>query len=44
VAQQNLAQALQAYLTALDAQWRAVVDVANIGQLDELYPTAPAAK
>ncbi len=37
-AQQNLVQALQAYLTALDAQWQAVVDVANIGQLDELYP------
>jgi cobalt-zinc-cadmium efflux system outer membrane protein len=38
VAQQNLAQALQAYLTALSAQWQAVVDVANIGQLDELFP------
>ena len=38
VAQQNLAQALQSYLAALDAQWRAVVDVANVGQLDELYP------
>lgn len=41
VAQQNLAQALQAYLAALDAQWRAVVDLANLGQLDELYPPAP---
>jgi outer membrane protein, heavy metal efflux system len=40
VAQQNLAQAMQAYLSALDAQWRAVVDVANIGQIDELYPEA----
>lgn len=38
VAQLSLAQALQAYLTSLDAQWRAVVDVANLGQLDELYP------
>jgi outer membrane protein, heavy metal efflux system len=38
VAQQNLAQALQAYLNALDAQWKSVVDVANLGQLDELYP------
>ena len=37
VAQQNLAQALQTYLTVLDAQWRAVVDVANITQIDELY-------
>jgi cobalt-zinc-cadmium efflux system outer membrane protein len=41
VAQQNLAQALQAYLTALAAQWQAVVDVANLGQLDELYPAKP---
>lgn len=38
VAQQNLVQALQSYLTALDGQWRAVVDLANLGQLDELYP------
>lgn len=38
VAQQNLGQAMQAYLAALDAQWKAVVDVANLGQLDELYP------
>lgn len=42
VAQQNLAQSLQAYLTALGAQWQAVVDVANIGQLDDLYPPPPA--
>jgi cobalt-zinc-cadmium efflux system outer membrane protein len=41
VAQQNVAQALQAYLTALDAQWRATVDLAALGQLDELY-AAPA--
>jgi cobalt-zinc-cadmium efflux system outer membrane protein len=38
VAQQNYGQALQAYLANLDAQWKAVVDVANLGQLDELYP------
>lgn len=37
-AQQNLVTALQAYLAALQAQWQAVVDVANLGQLDELYP------
>lgn len=42
VAQQILGQGLQSYLTSLDAQWRAVVEVANLGQLDELYP-APAA-
>jgi len=41
VAQQNLAQSLQAYMTALGGQWQAVVDVANIGQLDDLYPAAP---
>ncbi len=38
VAQQNLAQAMQTYLTVLDGQWKAVVDVANISQVDELYP------
>jgi cobalt-zinc-cadmium efflux system outer membrane protein len=37
VAQQNLAQALQAYLTALTAQWQAVVDLGSLLQLDELY-------
>lgn len=37
VAQQNLGQALQTYLSSLDAQWKAVVDVANIGQLNDLY-------
>jgi hypothetical protein len=43
VSQQNLALALQSYLTGLDGLWKAVVDVANIGQLDELYtmPTLP---
>jgi outer membrane protein, heavy metal efflux system len=38
VAQQNLSQALQSYLTALSAQWLAVVDVATVAQLDELFP------
>jgi cobalt-zinc-cadmium efflux system outer membrane protein len=37
VAQQNLSTALHDYLAALDAQWQAVVDLANLGQLDELY-------
>ncbi|MFO0797104.1 MAG: TolC family protein [Gemmataceae bacterium] len=41
LAQQNLGQAQQAYLSALDAQWRAVVDLANLGQLDDLFPPAP---
>lgn len=41
VAQQNLAQALQSYLTALGNQWTAVVDLATAGQLDELFPTVP---
>ena len=38
VAQQNLAQAMQAYQSILDAQWKAVVDLANITQVDELEP------
>lgn len=42
VAQQNLATVLQAYLAALNAQWQAVVDVATLGQLDDLYPAEPA--
>jgi len=37
LAQQNLAAALHDYLAALDAQWQAVVDLANLGQLDDLY-------
>ncbi|MFO0936293.1 MAG: TolC family protein [Gemmataceae bacterium] len=37
VAQQNLAQALQAYLAALSAQWQAIIDVANVTQMDDLY-------
>ncbi len=40
-AQQNLAQALQSYLTNLDAQWQAAVDVANLIQTDDMFlPTA----
>ena len=38
VAQQSLATALQSYLSALDAQWKAVSDLAQLSQLDELYP------
>jgi cobalt-zinc-cadmium efflux system outer membrane protein len=38
VAQQNLAQAMQAYQSVLDTQWKAVVDLANITQVDELEP------
>ncbi|MBP3956518.1 TolC family protein [Gemmata sp. G18] len=41
VAQQNLVQALQNYLTALTGQWQAVVDVGNLLQSDELYFTPP---
>ncbi len=37
VAQQNLAQSLQSYTDDLSAQWQAVIDVASIVQLDELY-------
>ncbi len=44
VAQQNLAQSLQTYLAALDAQWKAVVDVANVGQLDDLFGLAVEVK
>lgn len=36
--QQTLVQSIQAYLSALDAQWKAVVDLANISQFDDLYP------
>ncbi len=41
VAQQNLAQALQTYLTALGAQWQAVVDLANLLQVEDLYSEPP---
>jgi outer membrane protein, heavy metal efflux system len=37
VAQQNLAQALQNYLSALEAQWQAFVDVGNLTQQDDLF-------
>jgi cobalt-zinc-cadmium efflux system outer membrane protein len=42
VAQQNYAQALQAYLTVLGAQWQAVIDLATLSQLDELFIGPPA--
>ena len=42
VAQLGLAQSLQAYLDALRGQWQAVVDVATIAQLDDLYSSSPA--
>jgi cobalt-zinc-cadmium efflux system outer membrane protein len=35
--QQAVATVLQGYLTALQAQWTAVVDVANLLQTDDLY-------
>jgi outer membrane protein, heavy metal efflux system len=43
VAQQNLAQALVTYLGTLGDLWTAVVDVANLVQMDELYlaPVTP---
>lgn len=44
VAQQNISQAIQAYQAALEAQWKAVVDLSAIGQLDELYPEVPPAR
>lgn len=44
VAQQNLAQALEAYQSALDAQWKAVVDLAALGQLDDLFQDLPVEK
>ncbi len=37
-----LSTTLQAYLQALAAQWQGVVDLAAIGQLDDLYPAEPA--
>lgn len=36
VAQQNLGQSLQNYLSALNAQWQAVADLATLGQLDDV--------
>jgi cobalt-zinc-cadmium efflux system outer membrane protein len=43
-AQQNLAQALQSYLTALSAQWQAAVDIGALLQIDELYSGPPPSK
>lgn len=40
-AQQNYAQAIQNYLTALTAQWQAVVDLGALLQVDELYAGPP---
>ncbi len=37
VAQLSLGQGLSSYLTALGEQWTAVVDVANLLQIDDLY-------
>lgn len=37
VAQQSLSQSMQTYLSSLGSQWQAVVDVANITQIDELF-------
>jgi cobalt-zinc-cadmium efflux system outer membrane protein len=42
VAQQNLAQAIQTYLSALTAQWQAVIDLGSLLQVDELYSVPPA--
>ena len=42
VAQQNLGQALQSYLTALAGQWQAVSDLSGLLQVDELYSVSPA--
>jgi outer membrane protein, heavy metal efflux system len=41
VAQQNYAAALNSYLGALGDQWTAVVDLANLMQIDELYVPEP---
>jgi cobalt-zinc-cadmium efflux system outer membrane protein len=41
-AQQALIQAHQGYLTALTGQWQAVVDLAALLQVDELYAPDPA--
>jgi outer membrane protein, heavy metal efflux system len=39
VAQLNLGQALRSYLQALSDQWRAVVELGGLLQLDDLYQT-----
>ena len=40
VAQQNLGLALQQYVSAIEAQWKAIVDLANLSQQDDLYAEA----
>lgn len=42
-AQQNVREAVANYLTALGSLWAAVVDLASVAQLDELYLPPPAA-
>jgi cobalt-zinc-cadmium efflux system outer membrane protein len=37
VSQNNLSQALNLYLSAIGEQWTAVVDLANLLQIDDLY-------
>src|SRR4029079_17372175 len=41
VGQQNVAQALQNYLVALNAQWQSIVDLASLTQVEELYLEDP---
>jgi cobalt-zinc-cadmium efflux system outer membrane protein len=43
-AQQQLNQFLATYLAALQAQWQAVVDLAGLAQLADLYPLGSAAE
>ena len=42
-AQQNLGNSVASYLTALNSLWTAVVELASVAQLDELYLPPPAA-
>jgi cobalt-zinc-cadmium efflux system outer membrane protein len=42
-AQQNLGGSVAAYLTALGSLWTAVVELASVAQLDELYLPPPGA-
>jgi cobalt-zinc-cadmium efflux system outer membrane protein len=42
-AQQNLGTSVANYLTALGSLWNAVIDLASIAQLDELYLPPPGA-
>src|SRR5262249_57762482 len=41
-AQQTLATYIAAYLTALQEEWTAITDVANLLQTDDLFQAAPA--